>query len=182
MTQYADKERTIGEAVRDGGLLVVAQWEAKDGEAEKVAGILDRFLPEAQAEPGMKLFLIGRGKDNPAQFLFYELFRDEAAFKAHQDSAHFKTYIAGQALPLLAKRERTQYALISAYDGLQTSPPKGEVASLRNEQSGWGSAPPPASPPSKHPTVGYSLGYRCATPSGEWCRIATGWSAAGALA
>ena len=112
MTQYADKERTIGEAVRDGGLLLVAQWEAKEGEAEKVAGILDRFLPEAQAEPGMKLFLIGRGKDNPAQFLFYELFRDEAAFKAHQDSAHFKTYIAGQALPLLAKRERMQYALL----------------------------------------------------------------------
>jgi len=45
-------------------------------------------------------------------FVFYELFRDEAAFKAHQDSAHFKTYIAGQALPLLAKRERMQYALL----------------------------------------------------------------------
>jgi quinol monooxygenase YgiN len=45
-------------------------------------------------------------------FLFYELFRDEAAFKSHQESAHFKTYIAGQALPLLAKRERAQYALI----------------------------------------------------------------------
>ena len=45
-------------------------------------------------------------------FLFYELFRDEAAFKAHQDSAHFKTYIAGQTLPLLAKRERMQYALL----------------------------------------------------------------------
>ena len=46
------------------------------------------------------------------QFLFYELFRDEAAFKTHQESAHFKTYIAGQALPLVAKRERAQYALL----------------------------------------------------------------------
>jgi len=58
------------------------------------------------------MFLISRGKDNPAQFLFYELFRDETAFRVHQESAHFKTYIAGQALPLLAKRERTQYALL----------------------------------------------------------------------
>src|SRR5204862_2573835 len=73
---------------------------------------LSRFLPEAQSEPGAKLFLISRAKENPAQFLFYELFRDEAAFKAHQESAHFKTYIAGEALPLLAKRERTQYALL----------------------------------------------------------------------
>jgi quinol monooxygenase YgiN len=112
MGRYAVEGRTVNEAVERGGLLVVAQWEAKDGEADKVASILDRFLPEAQREDGAKLFLISRSKENPAQFLFYELFRDEAAFKAHQDSAHFKTYIAGQALPLLAKRERAQYALL----------------------------------------------------------------------
>jgi quinol monooxygenase YgiN len=104
--------KTVGEAVKDGGLLVVAQWEARDGQADKVADILAHFLPEAQSEPSAQLFLISRAKDNPAQFLFYELFRDEAAFKAHQDSAHFKTYIAEQALPLLARRERTQYALL----------------------------------------------------------------------
>jgi len=111
MNHYAT-QKSLSDAVDGGGLLVVAQWEAKPGEADKVAAILDRFLPEAQREDGVKLFLISRAKDNPAQFLFYELFRDEAAFKAHQDSAHFKTYIAGEALPLLAKRERTQYALL----------------------------------------------------------------------
>jgi quinol monooxygenase YgiN len=99
-------------ALRGGGLLIVAQWEAREGQADRVAGILDRFLPEAQKEPGAKLFLISRGKENPAQFLFYELFRDEAAFKAHQESTHFKTWIAGEALPLLAKRERAQYELL----------------------------------------------------------------------
>jgi quinol monooxygenase YgiN len=112
MGQYAVTDKTVSDAVSGGGLLVVAQWEAKDGEADRVADILSRFLPEAQREAGAKLFLISRAKDNPAQFLFYELFRDEAAFKAHQDSAHFKTYIAGQALPLLARRERAQYALL----------------------------------------------------------------------
>jgi quinol monooxygenase YgiN len=111
MGRYA-VDRKVNEAVDGGGLLVVAQWEAKEGEADRVAAILDRFLPEAQREEGAKLFLISRGKENPAQFLFYELFRDEAAFKAHQDSAHFRTYIAGQALPLLARRERAQYALL----------------------------------------------------------------------
>jgi quinol monooxygenase YgiN len=112
MKQYALNDKTIAEAVSGGGLLVVAQWEAKEGQADKVAEILDGFLPEAQKDPGAKLFLIGRNKDNPAQFLFYELFRDEAALKAHMDSDYFKTYIAGQALPLLAKRERAQYALL----------------------------------------------------------------------
>ena len=70
------------------------------------------FFPKRSAKQGAKLFLIGRDRENRSHFLFYELFVDEAAFKAHQESAHFKTFIAGQALPLLAKRERTQYALL----------------------------------------------------------------------
>jgi len=101
----------VAELVR-GGLVIVANWEAKDGQADQVADILRRFLPQAQAEPGVKLFLISRRVENESQFLFYELFEDEAAYTAHQASAHFKTLIAGQALPLLAKRERSQYALL----------------------------------------------------------------------
>jgi quinol monooxygenase YgiN len=112
MGQYATNNETVSEAVAGGGLLVVAQWEAREGQADRVADILDRFLPEAQREAGAKLFLIGRDRENRSHFLFYELFVDEAAFKAHQESAHFKTFIAGQALPLLARRERTQYALL----------------------------------------------------------------------
>jgi quinol monooxygenase YgiN len=112
MDQAAMDKTNISAAVSGGGLLVVAQWQAKEGQADAVAAILARFLPEAQREAGVKLFLIGRANDNPAQFLFYELFRDEAAFKAHQDSAHFKAHIAGEALPLLAKRERAQYSLL----------------------------------------------------------------------
>ncbi|HUN46234.1 MAG TPA: antibiotic biosynthesis monooxygenase family protein [Stellaceae bacterium] len=102
----------LNAAVRGPGLLVVAQWEAKPGEADKVAEILRRFVPKAQQEPGVKLFLIGRGKENPAQYLFYELFDNDAAFAAHQATDHFKTHIAGEALPLLAKRERVQYTLL----------------------------------------------------------------------
>jgi quinol monooxygenase YgiN len=106
------QKSAVSEAIRGGEVLVVAQWEARHGEADKVANILRRFVPHAQGEPGVKLFLISRGKENPAQFLFYELFADDAAFTAHQASDHFKTLIAGEALPLLAKRERAQYALL----------------------------------------------------------------------
>ena len=112
MNEQAMNQQAIHQAVSGGGLLVVAQWEAKAGEADRVAEILRGFLPEAQSEPGVTLFLISRANDNPAQILFYELFRDEAAFKAHQESAHFKMHIAGEALPLVAKRERMQYTLI----------------------------------------------------------------------
>src|SRR5207248_11582039 len=93
MGQYA-VNKSVSEAVNGGGLLVVAQWEANEGEADRVADILARFLPEAQRETGAKLFLIARAKENPSQFLFYELFRDEAYFMAHQQSAHFTTCTA----------------------------------------------------------------------------------------
>ena len=106
------QKNAVTEVIRGSEVVVVAQWEAKQGEADKVADILRRFLPQAQGELGVKLFLIGRGKENPAQFLFYELFVDDAAFAAHQASNHFKTLIAGEALPLLAKRERSQYTLL----------------------------------------------------------------------
>lgn len=102
----------VNEVVRGGGLLVVAQWEAREGQADAVLAILRRFLPQAQSDPGVRLFLVARGRDNPAQFLFYELFVDDAALAAHQASEYFKSLITGEALPLLSKRERAQYALL----------------------------------------------------------------------
>jgi len=95
-----------------GGYLIVAQWETKESQADAVADILRRYLPLAQKDKGVKQFAIGRAKDNPGQFLFYELFVDEGAYKAHQASDYFQNLIAGQALGLLAKRERTQFVLL----------------------------------------------------------------------
>ena len=49
MGQYAVTDKTVNEAIAGGGLLVVAQWEAKDGEADRVADILSRFCPRRSA-------------------------------------------------------------------------------------------------------------------------------------
>ncbi|HEY0182435.1 MAG TPA: antibiotic biosynthesis monooxygenase family protein [Rhodopila sp.] len=95
-----------------GDLLVVARWTAAPGQAGKVAEILNRFLPQAQAEPGVRWFQIARATEDVGQFLFYELFADEAAFAAHSMSEHFRTLILGEALPLLADRQRMQYTLL----------------------------------------------------------------------
>ena len=84
MNKYAVDQKTIGDAVAKGGLLVVAQWEAKEGQADTVAGILDRFLPEAQRDPGSQLFLIGRNKENPAQFAVLRDFVYEAYYTQPQ--------------------------------------------------------------------------------------------------
>lgn len=94
------------------GLVVTAFWEAKPGEAEAVAGIVREFLPQAQREAGVQAFQIHRSTSDPAKFFFYEVFRDEAALADHQQTDHFKSLIVGQAVPKLAKRERTQHRFV----------------------------------------------------------------------
>jgi hypothetical protein len=47
-----------------------------------------------------------------AQVLLLRVFKDEAAFADHQQTDHFKTLIVGQAVPKLAKRERTHTGLL----------------------------------------------------------------------
>jgi quinol monooxygenase YgiN len=106
------KEANMQTEQINGGLAVTAMWEARDGEADAVADILARFAPKARQEPGVKLFLVHRAMENPAQFLFYELFEDSEAFAAHQQTPHFKALIVGEGVPRLAKRERVQYAIL----------------------------------------------------------------------
>jgi quinol monooxygenase YgiN len=94
------------------GFVVTAFWEARDGEEDAVATILSRFAPKAQQEPGVLMFVVHRSRTEPAKFFFYEVFKNEDAFGAHQKTDHFKQLIAGEALPKLAKRERGQFAVL----------------------------------------------------------------------
>ena len=94
------------------GLIVTAFWEAKPEEVDTLVAIIRKFLPQAQAEPGVLAFQIHQSLTEPTKFFFYEVFKDEAAFAAHQQTAHFQKLIVGEALAKLAKRERAQYSVL----------------------------------------------------------------------
>jgi quinol monooxygenase YgiN len=93
-------------------LVVTAFWEVNSGEENAVAGILKDFLRQARQEPGVKEFQIHQNISKPCEFFFYEVFAGEAAFADHQQTEHFKDIIVGQAIPKLAKRERSQFRFI----------------------------------------------------------------------
>ncbi|MDI1284972.1 MAG: putative quinol monooxygenase [Reyranella sp.] len=97
--------------LRDG-LVVTAFWDAKPEEVGALVGIIGKFLPQAQREPGVLAFQIHQSLTEPTKFFFYEVFKDEAAFAEHQQSEHFKTLIVGQAVPKLARRERAQHKFV----------------------------------------------------------------------
>jgi quinol monooxygenase YgiN len=92
--------------------VITAFWETNPGEEDSVAAVLRQFLPQAQQEQGVKEFQIHQNVSKPREFFFYEVFTGEAAFAAHQQTAHFKRFILGEAIPKLAKRERSQFQFI----------------------------------------------------------------------
>jgi (4S)-4-hydroxy-5-phosphonooxypentane-2,3-dione isomerase len=59
----------------------------------------------SRREPGCRQFDVLVDPKDRSKVLLYEVYVDEKAFEAHQQTAHFKQYLA-EAVPLLASRER----------------------------------------------------------------------------
>jgi len=59
----------------------------------------------ARKEPGCRQFEVLVDPKDKAKVMLFEIYDDEKAFEAHQQTPHFKKYLA-EAVPLLASRER----------------------------------------------------------------------------
>jgi quinol monooxygenase YgiN len=73
---------------------------------------LDENAREARKEAGCKQFEVLVDPADKAKIMLYEVYKDEAAFEAHQQTPHFKKYVA-EAVPLLASRERHVWKRVS---------------------------------------------------------------------
>lgn len=90
------------------GFVVAITLEAKPGEEDAVAAVLDVLAEPTRAEPGVKLFLPYRSPANPALFFVFELYAGKAGWAAHERTAHFKEAVAG-LLPRVIRRERVPF-------------------------------------------------------------------------
>ena len=95
-------------AAMNEGFVVAIMLEAHDGEGDAVAEIARSLTPPSMAEPGVKLFLPYRSPTNPSLFFIFELYVDEAAWRAHEATDHFKAAIE-ELLPRLKRRERVPF-------------------------------------------------------------------------
>lgn len=59
----------------------------------------------ARKEPGCRQFEVLVDAEDKTQVMLFEVYDGEKAFEAHQQTPHFKMYLA-EAIPLLASRER----------------------------------------------------------------------------
>jgi autoinducer 2-degrading protein len=75
---------------------------------ENVESFLKKLQDNAQSarkEPGCRHFDVLVDPNDRTHMMLYEIYHDEKAFEAHQQTPHFKKYLA-EAVPLLASRER----------------------------------------------------------------------------
>jgi quinol monooxygenase YgiN len=93
--------------------VIIARWRPRDGEREKIEAILRELAKEVRRqEPGNLQFIVNRSMDDPNEFLLYEQYASEQAFRNHQQTEHFRRLVLEQAVPLLARREREAFAVL----------------------------------------------------------------------
>lgn len=95
------------------GFVVAIDIVARPGEEESVAELLAGLVAPTMAEPGVKLFLPYRSPSDPARFFIFELYTEEAAWAAHQETAHFKAAIP-DLVQRVAFRERLPFVPYAA--------------------------------------------------------------------
>jgi len=92
--------------------VIVARWRPRAGERDKVEAILRELVREVRMEPGNLQFTAQRSNDDPDEFLLYEQYESEQAFRDHQQTPHFKRLVLDGAVPLLARRERQAFTIV----------------------------------------------------------------------
>jgi quinol monooxygenase YgiN len=94
--------------------VVTATWTAIEGNEDVVLDALEKLTGPSREEPGCRFYQAYRDPAEPSVFRLFEIYDDEAAYQAHGASEHFQTFGFGQAIPVLAKRERAFYQTIEA--------------------------------------------------------------------
>src|SRR5206468_2516473 len=95
--------RRLARGVRLFGLPVELRSKRENGDSRTAKAT--RHAADSRKEPGCKQFDVLVDPKDRTKVLLYEVYLDEKAFDAHQQTAHFKQY-AAEAVPLLASRER----------------------------------------------------------------------------
>lgn len=84
----------------------------KPGTEEKCKEYIRILHENSRKEPGCLLYIGHQSTENPRKFLFYEQYKDQAAFDAHRNAPYFKQYVQGGLGLIMEERTRELYTLV----------------------------------------------------------------------
>ena len=73
---------------------VVAKVVAKKGSVERVRSELLRLIAPTRNEDGCIEYRLHQDHDDPAVFIFYEIWESESSLARHMESDHFNNYVS----------------------------------------------------------------------------------------
>lgn len=86
-------------------ITVFAKWQVKAEHLDTVLNLFTELVNKTRQEEGNMLYTVHQSNSEPATFMLYEIYKDEAAVAAHRASDHFKAIAIEQIIPVLENRE-----------------------------------------------------------------------------
>jgi autoinducer 2-degrading protein len=74
--------------------IIIVRLEVKPERVDDFLQLVSFNAAESRKEPGNLRFDVVRSVDNPTRFELYEVYRDEAAVRAHQATPHYAKWRA----------------------------------------------------------------------------------------
>jgi quinol monooxygenase YgiN len=81
-------------------IVVAAVLKAQAGKEREMEDALRAMIPKVQSEEGTLAYVLHRAQNEPGKFLFYEKYKDKAAFDHHGSTPYIKE-LFGKIGPLL---------------------------------------------------------------------------------
>ena len=97
-TQKKSDSTAVGSAAVEASVpqkskkAVVARVVVKEGKEAAFIQVAATLEEATRKEPGCLFYTLYRSATNPRMFIFYEEYKDDAAFQAHAGSPHFKVF------------------------------------------------------------------------------------------
>ena len=92
--------------------VLVVRMRTREGEEERALEVMRELGAASRQEPGCEAYVQCRDPEDARSFLFYEQYRDQAAFDEHGATEHFQRLAVGELFPLMESRERTFYETV----------------------------------------------------------------------
>lgn len=74
-------------------LVIVANITAKPATIAQVRAELEKLIPITRAEKGCLHYDLHQDRENPAHFMFYEMWASRDLWQAHMGAQHLKDYL-----------------------------------------------------------------------------------------
>ncbi len=92
--------------------VLVVRMQAQEGAEERALEVIRELAAASRQEPGCEAYVPCRDPEDARSFVFFEQYRDKAAFEEHGATDHFQRLALGELFPLMESRERTFYETV----------------------------------------------------------------------